>query len=225
VKANCVLFPRAADLPEEAAGLADLPTSIISDSMDRFGGAAGIGPMPAHRPRRLFGQALTVRTRPGDNLVIHKAIELARPGDVIVVDAGGHIDRAVMGEIMCRRALRRGAAGYVVDGAIRDVAEIEELGFPVYARGVSHVGPYKSGPGEIGGPVAIGGQVVRSGDAVVGDADGVVFIHPERVAEVLASGTAILEKEKRMIEAVMGEGDDRSWIDESLNIIEAVSRP
>lgn len=223
---DCIIFPRAPGLPEAASALRDLPTSAISDVMGRVGGAPGIMSVPAATPRRLFGPAFTVRTRPGDNLVVHKALDLAQPGDVLVIDGGGHTDRAVLGGLIVRYARSRHLAGLVVDGAVRDLADLDELGLPVYARAVTHVGPYKDGPGEIGGPVTIGGTVVRSGDVVVGDQDGVVFVPVERVASVLSAAVALLENEQLICEAIDRGTWDRTWIDQKLNVIPAPgSRP
>src|SRR5438128_4457878 len=148
------------------------PTSIISDNLVRLAGSVGLRPF--HRAGRLVGTAFTVRTRPGDNLAIHRALEMVGPGDVIVVDGGGDETRALVGEIMKNIAQWRGAEGYVIDGAIRDVAAFAASDFPCFARTAIHRGPYKSGPGEINVPVSIGGSVIAPGEIVVGDEDGVV---------------------------------------------------
>src|SRR5713101_3199391 len=108
-----------------------------------------------HKEGKLAGPAFTVKTAPGDNLLVHKALDTARPGDVIVVDAGGFADQAIIGELMMSRARQRGIAGIVIWGAIRDSAEIGAGSYPVYACGVTHRGPYKDGPGEINVPKAI----------------------------------------------------------------------
>src|SRR6185312_12874020 len=146
-------------VPKPAAALIaafrEAPTPIISDNLERLPGAVGLRPF--HRTgSRMVGAAFTVRTRPGDNLAIHKALELVGPGDVIVVDGGGDETRALVGEIMKNIAEYRGAAGYVIDGAIRDVAAFAASDFPCFARSAIHRGPYKSGPGEINVPVSIG---------------------------------------------------------------------
>src|ERR1700712_3110834 len=146
------------------------PTSVISDNLDRLAGSVGLRPF--HRGGRMVGVAFTVRTRPGDNLAIHKGLELVGPGGVIVVDGGGDEGRALVGEIMKNIAEHRRAAGYVIDGAIRDVAAFAASDFPCFARSVIHRGPYKSGPGELNVPVSIGGAVISPGDIVVGEGDG-----------------------------------------------------
>ena len=178
IAANSVPKPPA-DLIE---GFRGAPTSVISDNLGRLPGAVGL--KPYHRGGKLVGTAFTVRTRPGDNLAIHRALELVGPGDVIVVDGGGDETRALVGEIMKNIAESKGAAGYVIDGAIRDVAAFAVSDFPCFARAVIHRGPYKSGPGEINVPVSIGGSVISPGDIVVGDEDGVVSF-PAAIAETL----------------------------------------
>ncbi|WID95213.1 RraA family protein [Bosea vestrisii] len=163
-------------------GFRTAATPLISDNLHRLPGAVGLRPF--HRSGRMVGRALTVRTAPGDNLFIHKALELIKPGDVIVVDGGGSPDRALIGEIMINIAKYQSAAGFVIDGAIRDTAAIESLDFPCFARTAIHKGPYKNGPGEINVPVSVGGMVVNPGDVVVGDEDGVVAF-PFEGAEAL----------------------------------------
>jgi RraA family protein len=176
------------------------PTCIISDNLARLPGAVGLRQF--HRSGRLVGTAFTVRTRPGDNLAIHKALELVGPGDVIVVDGGGDETRALVGEIMKNIAEHRGAAGYVIDGAIRDVAAFAASDFPCFARAVIHRGPYKSGPGEINVPVSIGGSVISPGDIVVGDEDGVVSF-PAAIAETLLEAVhAQIKREEDTLTAI-----------------------
>jgi regulator of RNase E activity RraA len=194
----------------------DLPTSILSDSMDRTGGLRGLHWVPGGRWPRVAGPALTVRTRPGDNLVIHRALDLAEPGDVLVVDAGGSLERAVLGEIMARYAATRGLAALVIDGAIRDAEGLAAGPVAVFALGVNHLGPYKDGPGELHGPVQAGGTVVRSGDVVVGDGDGVVVLPHERVAEVVALGQERLAAEEEQFAEIAAGTLDRAWVTRAL---------
>jgi RraA family protein len=175
--------PRA--LVEQFRGL---PVANIADEMNRgFCLDAHIRPM---NRAPLLGVAFTVRVRPGDNLMLHRAIDMAEPGDVIMVDAQGELANAISGELMMAWAARRGIAGVVVDGAMRDADVIGGMDFPVYARGITPRGPYKSGPGEINVPVACGGVVVHPGDIVAGDADGVLVI-PRGEAD------AVLERARR----------------------------
>jgi RraA family protein len=186
--------------PELIEAFRGAPTSVISDNLARLPGAVGLRPF--HRGSKLVGTAFTVRTRPGDNLAIHKALELVGPGDVIVVDGGGDETRALVGEIMKNIAEYRGAAGYVIDGAIRDVAAFAASEFPCFARSAIHRGPYKSGPGEINVPVSIGGSVISPGDFVVGDEDGVVSFPAAIAATVLEAVRAQIAREEATITAI-----------------------
>ncbi len=194
----------------------ELPTSILSDSQERVGGVRGVHWVPGGRWPRFAGPALTVRTRPGDNLVVHRALDLAQPGEVLVVDAGGYLERAILGEIMGRYAVTRGLAALVVDGAVRDAEGLAAGPIPVFSLGINHLGPYKDGPCEIHGPVSVGGTVVRSGDVVVGDGDGVVVIPHERAAEVAALGAARLRSEEEQFAQIAAGTLDRSWVLQSL---------
>ena len=201
---------------EALVGLFDnLPTSIISDNLSRLTGTWGLHPY--HRPgTRLLGQALTVRVRSGDNLMIHKALQMGGPGDVLVIDGDGSVDRALMGEIMKRVAQSRGFAGLVIDGAVRDVASYREDTFPCYARGVCHRGPYKEGPGEINIPVSVSGVVVHPGDIVVGDDDGVVFISPADAKAVAAASRNKAAAGAATFGSIAGGSNDDAWVDEIL---------
>ena len=158
------------------AALRELPLAAISDNMHRNIGTIGL--QPYHRPgeKTMAGTAVTARSRAGDNLTYLRALEFCRPGDVLVIDGGGDLANAAVGGILSFYAAHIGLAGLVVDGAIRDVAEIRSREFPVYARGVTHRGPYKDGPGEINVPVSVGGMVVHPRDIVVGDQDGLLAI-------------------------------------------------
>jgi RraA family protein len=194
---------------------ADFVTPNISDNMNRINGAcAAIRPM--HGREKLLGSAFTVRSRPGDNLIVHKALDMLHPGDVLVVDAGGDTTNAIFGEIMMRIAMKNGATGIVVDGAIRDAAAFSEARFPCFARAATHRGPYKDGPGEVNVPITVGGAIVRPGDVVVGDADGVVVV-PLEEAEGLAEKVGkIVEKEAVMMREIDEGTIDRSWVDRTL---------
>lgn len=159
--------------------------AVITDNMNRLHGTRLLKPF--HRPgSRLIGTAVTVKTRQGDNQVIHKAYDFLRPGDVLVVDGSGDETQALVGEIMMSRARAMGIAGFVIDGAIRDVAAFLAGDFPCFARNVTHRGPYKTGPGEINVPVAIDGMVVMPGDLVIGDEDGVIAFDRAEAGPLLA---------------------------------------
>ena len=191
--------------------LRTIATSLLSDNMARLSGTVGLAAY--HRPKPMAGTAVTVRTRPGDNLAIHRAFDYCRPGDVLVIDGGGELTQALMGEIMATYAESLGVQGLVIDGAIRDVSSIRARDFPVYARGVTHRGPYKNGPGEINVPVVVGGMVVQPGDVVVGDEDGVLAISPADVAAVLAGARKQGEREAASLRAIAEGQLDRSWVD------------
>jgi RraA family protein len=165
---------------------------------------------------KLVGTALTVKTRPGDNLMVHKALDLAAPGDAIVVDGGGALDHALVGELMTLYARSRGVAGFVIDGAIRDVATFAASDFPCYARGHVHRGPFKEGPGEINVPVAVGGLVIHPGDIVVGDEDGLVAFPQAEAAALLEHARSWAAAEERTKAAIAAKRWDRSWVDETL---------
>lgn len=193
----------------------DVVTPHISDNLNRMH-AISSALRPYHRAGRLVGAALTVKTRPGDNLMVHKAIDLAEPGDVIVVDAGGDQTNAIVGEIMLRLAQKKQIAGFVIDGAIRDTAAFMDDTFPVYARGVTHRGPYKDGPGEINVPVSVGGMVIEPGDILVGDEDGLAVV-PLREAEgLLQLIREQQEREKHILQSIEDGSVSRDWVDETL---------
>lgn len=194
---------------------AQLPTAVVSDVMSRLvGGGAALRPM--HRAGVLAGPALTVKARPGENLMIHKAIEMAQPGDIIVVDAGGDTTNSLMGELMLAHAIKRGVAGFVLNGAIRDAEAYLEQNLPVYAVGITHRGPYRDGPGEIGFPVSIGGMVIEPGDLMLGDYDGVVSVPRADLSTVLAAARKKAAAEQRQMEQTVDGSVDKSWIDKAL---------
>ena len=195
--------------------LGAMVTAHLSDNMNRlFAGGATLRPM--HRGGKLCGPAFTVRVPPGDNLMVHKAIDIAAPGDVIVVDAGGELTYAIIGDIMSSLANKRGLAGMVIYGAVRDATELAARRFPVYACGITHRGPYKNGPGEINTPVALDGMVVHPGDIIVGDADGVVAVPLAHAEEILTLARGQLAAETAMLKDIARGKLDRRWVDESL---------
>lgn len=196
-------------------GLFDgLPTSVVSDCMGRLSGTRSLSAY--HGTGVLRGYASTVRVRAGDNLFIHQAIRIAQPGCVIVVDGAGCTERALVGEIMMAIARNRQVAGFVIDGAIRDVAAFREAGFPCFARGVTHRGPYKNGPGEIGGAVVIEGETVNSGDIVLGDEDGLLFIRAAEAQEIARAARSKLADEAATLKAIDDGTYDERWIDEAM---------
>ena len=171
-----------------------LPVANVSDMMSRMT-AGGARLRPMHAGGVMAGPALTVKTRPGDNLMIHKALDLAQPGDVVVVDAGGDLTNALFGELMLSYAATRSVAGVVLDGAVRDADALAGQSLPVFAAGVTHRGPYKDGPGEINVPVAVDGMVIEPGDLMLGDGDGVLCVPFEHAESVCAASEAKLASE------------------------------
>lgn len=201
--------------PEAVAQFRGLPVANVSDSMWRMD-AGGDALRPMHKDGYMAGPAFTVRTRPGDNLMLHKAIDMAEPGDIIVCDAGGELTNSLFGEMMLTHAIKRGVAGFVINGAIRDRDCFPKYNLPVFAAGVTHRGPYKDGPGEIGFPISLYGMTINPGDLMLGDADGVLCVPTDRAGEILAGAQAKQAAEAKQMEAIANGTVDRSWIDASL---------
>jgi len=199
------LNPRAEDLPSGLlAFFRDVPAAIVADSAGVRVACSGLRAYHGRAGARLCGPALTVRVRAGDNLMIHKALLMAREGDVIVVDGQGELDRALVGGLMRTTAVAKRLGGFVIDGAIRDLDEWGDGRMPVYARGHTPQGPEKEGPGEINIAVACGGIVIEPGDLLIGDSDGVLSVPrgaldglPERVTRHLQREAAIREQNAR----------------------------
>lgn len=188
------------DLDSLLVAFQDIPTSAIGDNLQRLAGPVGLRPF--HAGGQLCGRAMTVRTRSGDNRALHEALDLIQQGQVLVVDGGGDLSRALVGEIMLEIAQSKGAAGFVIDGAIRDSAAFAAGAFPCYARGVTHRGPYKDGPGEIGRAVSVGGCIVQPGDFVIGDLDGVVVFAEAIAQDLLSACRAQLAREADLIRTI-----------------------
>ncbi|MFF0338343.1 methyltransferase [Kribbella sp. NPDC004875] len=186
------------DVVEQLAGL---PVANIGDAMDRLGVLESR--IQAIWPgARLAGPALTVWTRAGDNAAIHEALAIARPGDVIVVNGQGDESRALIGDLIGAKALAKGIAGFVIDGAARDADTLGELQMPVFARACTPAGPYKFGPGRVGVTVAVGGVAVSPGDVVVGDGDGVAVIARDQAVAVAAAAQAVFDDETNRRRAI-----------------------
>jgi regulator of RNase E activity RraA len=191
-----------------------LASSNLADAMGRFNFMD-----PAIQSRSglpLCGVAVTVNARPADNLMVHKALSVATPGDIVVVSTGGNTTSAVFGELMCHTATAARLGGIVVDGAIRDVERITALGFPAFSRTVSPGSCDKDGPGEINVPISCGGTVVNPGDIVVGDNDGVVVVPAGDAAEVLQLVQALMDRETRRIGEISGGVPFKPDIDDAL---------
>lgn len=189
--------------PDSVRRLGALPTANIGDAMDRLG--ALDSRIQATWPgAKVAGPAFTVWTRAGDNAAIHAALRIAEPGDVIVVNGQGDESRALLGELIGGWAAAAGIVGFVLDGAVRDAADLAEIGIPVFARACTPAGPYKHGPGRLGVTIAVGGVAISLGDIVVGDADGVVVV-PQADAEAVATAAeAVFADEARRRDAITG---------------------
>lgn len=190
--------------PAQVAAFDGQASSLVGDAIGRRQ-TMDNGISPLALTMKVCGPAYTVQVRPGDNLLIHAAVMLARPGDVLVIDGGGYCDFGVWGQIVSRVALARGIAGVVLDGAARDAADIVADGLPVWSRGINPRGGSKDGPGEIGFPVSCGGVTVNPGDVVVADGDGVCVVP---AAELSAAVKGVAHRQalenKRMAEIARG---------------------
>lgn len=202
--------------PEIVAQAAKFQAAILADVNERRG--ALHGRIAAVDPTmKLAGPAITVEVRPGDNLMIHAAMAVAQPGDVLVIDGKGDLSSALMGAIMMNQAKAIDLAGVVVDGAVRDVLELRELGFPVFAAGANPNGPTKYIPGRVNWPISIGGVSVNPGDLVVADADGVVVIEREKAASLLAPAAKKVADETKRIQGILRREQLRpAWLDGAL---------
>jgi regulator of RNase E activity RraA len=206
------IHPRIAAIPQELIDrFREVPTAHASDCLGRSVG--GIGLSPFHGLGMMCGPAVTVRARPGDNLMIHKALSLAQPGDIIVVDGAGDLTQALVGGLMRTAAIVRRLGGFVIDGAVRDVAEFLDGAMPCYARGFVHRGPSKEGPGEINVPIACAGMSVAPGDLMLGDADGVICIPAAQVAALLPRVLAHAAKEARQRADILAMATDPDRFD------------
>ncbi|WP_245867368.1 4-carboxy-4-hydroxy-2-oxoadipate aldolase [Sporomusa silvacetica DSM 10669] len=195
-------------------GFAGLPVANIADNMNRMSCMdAKIRPI---NDVPLLGPAFTVKSRPGDNLMLHKALDLAQPGDIVVVDAQGDLTNSIMGELMALWAKQRGIGGFIIDGAIRDIGALKKMGMPIYAAGVTPAGPYKDGPGELNVSVVCGGVVVHPGDILVGDEDGIVVINPRDAEILLEKSRAKSRMEHKVVEDISNMAWDRTWVDQAL---------
>jgi len=197
--------------PDLVSALSEVPTPIIGDVFGRLSGMQGLRRFD--RNGRRAGSAFTVRVRPGDNLYLHKALHMAQPGDMLVVDGAGDVGNALIGEIMMRQAVARRLAGFVIDGAVRDIGAFREGPVLCLARAHSLRGPFKTGPGEINTPVVVGGTTVTPGDVVVADDDGVIVVPASDAAAALAAAKDRMAEEERLLADIACGREDNAWID------------
>ncbi len=188
---------RCNEIPQEIIeAFREIPVAVAGDCMGRITGTLGLQRYHEDVNISCCGPAITVKVRPGDNLMIHKALEQAQPGDMIVIDGSGCLTQALIGGLIRTTALTKKIAGFVVDGAIRDLAEWADGEIPVFAKGHTHRGPDKSGPGEVNSPIACAGMAVAAGDLILADSDGVIAIPARDAAAVLQRAQAHLLKEE-----------------------------
>jgi RraA family protein len=193
------IVPRAAGpTAGVVAAFRNIPVAAIGDAMSRQVGTIGLRAYHARLDTVLCGPAVTVRVRPGDNLMIHKALMMVHPGDVLVIDGAGDITQALVGGLIRTTCVAKKLAGLVIDGAVRDVCEWAEDGMPIFAKGQTHRGPSKDGPGEINVPIVCAGLAVQPGDLIVGDADGVIAIPAAEAEDVLRRSREHLAKEAKI---------------------------
>ena len=190
--------------------------SILADVAGRRGTVDG-RIRPLSTSTRLAGPAFTIEIRPGDNLMIHAAMAMAKPGDILVVDGKADGNCALMGSIMLTACKKLGLGGVVLDGAHRDTEELLALGFPVYSIGSNPNGPTKYIPGRINWPISCGGVAISPGDLVVGDADGVVVIEREKAASMMdLAGQKVADEQQRIADILSGKGIRPKWLDGAL---------
>lgn len=203
-------FTRVA--PHVVKQAAAFPASILADVAGRRGALDGrIGPMA--RAMRLAGPAFTIEVRPGDNLMIHAAIALAQPGDILVVDGKGDRGCALMGAIMMTACKTLGLGGVVLDGSHRDSEEILALDFPVYSVGANPNGPSKAVPGRINYPICCGGVIIAPGDLVIGDGDGVIVVEREIAESLLPLAAQKVDDERvRIADITSGKNITPKWL-------------
>lgn len=194
-----------------------IPTANIADTMNRLCALNYDIHLISRPNKQMCGSALTVKVRPGDNLMIHAALDIAQPGDILIVSNEGDRTQSLMGEIMMEYACHfKKIGGIVLDGPIRDVDQLSQMDFPIYAAGSTPGGPFKEGPGEVNVPIAIAGVAVNPGDIVVGDADGVIVI-PRKDAEMIASNARKLSASDAEKVAAAKEGkNSRQWVQDTL---------
>jgi 4-hydroxy-4-methyl-2-oxoglutarate aldolase len=199
---------------ELLASFGEAASSQVADAMSRLGGMDyGIRaqwPMP-----RTIGAALTVWCHSGDNVMYHKAVSLAQPGDVLVINTQGS-GNAGWGELLATSAVKAGIRGVVIDGMVRDIDALESMRFPVWARGLSVSGCNKDGAGEVGAVIACGGVAVRPGDIIIGDRDGVAVVPLEDAAEVAGHALEIVRRERKRLEEIANGVLVKREIDETL---------
>jgi regulator of RNase E activity RraA len=196
----------------------NLPAANVADNMSRLCALSSeIKLIGSPSAPTMVGPALTVKARPGDNLMLHKALNIAEEGDIIVVSNEGDRSQSLMGEIMVAYAkYTKKVGGVVLDGPIRDYKELSEMDFYLYATGSTPGGPFKEGPGEVNVPISIGNVAIMPGDIILGDADGVIVIPQKYAKEVLEASIEYAKTDAAKVEAAKNGTANRNWVDETL---------
>lgn len=210
------IFLKKPEAPQELLdAFSTIPAANIADTMGRLVGMhPRIKLQSAPKNPINVGRALTIKTRSGDNLMLHKALNMAKPGDVIILsNDGGESYRSLIGEIMFTYLASRGAAGIIIDGPIRDIDAVRKMEMPIYATGTNPAGPYKEGPGEINVPISCGGISINPGDIIVMDEDGVIVIPLQEAETVLKNARAFQEKDEAKLLAAQEGRAKREWVD------------
>ena len=210
------IFLKKPEAPQELLdAFSTIPAANISDTMGRLVGMhPRIKLQSAPKNPINVGRALTIKTRSGDNLMLHKALNMAKPGAVIILsNDGGESYRSLIGEIMFTYLASRGAAGIIIDGPIRDIDAVRKMEMPIYATGTNPAGPYKEGPGEINVPISCGGISINPGDIIVMDEDGVIVIPLQEAETVLKNARAFQEKDEAKLLAAQEGRAKREWVD------------
>lgn len=201
--------------PALTAMFRDFETPDISDILNRmYTMSPEIRNVVNDTP--LIGPALTVKVFPGDNLMVHKALDAARPGDVVVVDTSGSQRNAVLGDLVTNKAKHLGIAGFIVDGLVRDLPGLREAGLPVYARGVTPFGPLHRGPGELNYSISCGGIVVNPGDIIVADSSGIAVVRREVAEDTIMRLRAHRARLQQYVEDVKAGRFSNEWVDRQL---------
>jgi 4-hydroxy-4-methyl-2-oxoglutarate aldolase len=203
----------------EAFGFAS--SAQVVDSMSRLG-AMDVGIKSVWPSPRIIGAALTVWCHAGDNLMLHKAISLAQPGDIIVVNTQGNVTNSPFGELLATSAVQVGIRAVIVDGTVRDAEALQKLKLPVYARGLCSNGCNKDGPGEVGAIIACGGVAVRSGDIIIADRDGVAVVALDAAPEIAKLSLAQVEREEKRLAEIAKGILFRPEIDEQLRKLKII---
>ena len=210
------IFLKKPEAPEALLkAFSTIPCANISDTMGRLVGMhPRIKLQSAPKNPINVGRALTIKTRSGDNLMLHKSLNMAKPGDVLIVsNDGGESYRSLIGEIMFTYLASTGAAGIIIDGPIRDIDAVRKMEMPIYATGTNPAGPYTEGPGEINVPISCGGISVNPGDIIVMDEDGVIVIPLQEAETVLKNARAFQEKDEAKLLAAQEGRAKREWVD------------